>query len=104
MFFPSLISAMKKSSISLIPLSLNCRASSNFDKFVWRHTNMLHSFVVVFFYLRVFQTHLLLFLKSCGENEFEDKTCQDIRLPFNIKSLNSMQKYPHIPQSYVCIF
>ena len=51
------------------------------------------------FYWEYFNIILAFFLYSLGQNKF---VYSNKRLPFNMKPINPIQKYPHIIESYAC--
>ena len=51
------------------------------------------------FYRKYFNIILSFFLCSLGENKF---AYSNKLLSFNMKSINPIQKYPHIIESYAC--
>ena len=51
------------------------------------------------FHLNILPTILSFFLKSYGESKLVNYNND---LPANIKSINAIQKYPHIIESYAC--
>ena len=53
-----------------------------------------------FFIFLVIENILAFFLQSLGENRFVESSKL---LPFKIKSINPIQKYPCIIESYACI-
>ena len=53
-------------------------------------------FNLYWFYWKYFNIILSFFLYSLGENNF---LCSNKLLPFNIKSINPIQNYPHIAES-----
>ena len=59
-----------------------------------------HHFNLFRFYLKYFNIILLFFLYSLGKNKF---VYSNNLLPFNMKSINPVQKYSHIIRSYACI-
>ena len=60
----------------------------------------IFSIELFLFILEIRQNYIVFFFfKSCGENEF----VQSVNfLPANIKSINPMQKYPHIIELFSC--
>ena len=69
----------------------------NFSRFI---TNITIHFSLFRFYRKYFNIILSFFLYSLGENEF---LYSNKLLPFNMKSITLMQKYPHIIESYAYI-
>ena len=51
------------------------------------------------FFLKIFSIILSLFSYSIRENKL---ACSNKLLPYNIKSINSIQKFPHMIESYAC--
>ena len=54
---------------------------------------------LLLFIFEIRQNYSVIFLKSCGENMFVKSVNF---LPARIKSMNPMQKYPHITESFAC--
>ena len=88
-----LMLAVKKSSFSFILLSLNHRGLSNVVSHIYASfTLILYSNKKQF---KQFRITLCFFFKLFGENRF----IKSVRLlTWTIKSINPMQKYPHISE------
>ena len=81
--------------ISLILLSLNCGALSNWRKIsLVSHTHVVY--LCLCFVSKLFRITLSFFSKTFSKNKF----VKSVRaLSLNIKTINSMPKYPHISKT-----
>ena len=98
-FFSVIDFSDEKSSISVIhSLSLNCEALSSWGWFCLKSYTCC-SFVLILF-LKIIQNQFIILFKNFCENKF----VKSFRLsPLNTKSINSMQKYPQMIESYAFI-
>ena len=71
----------------------------HFDLFRF-HLDLILLILLIYYSIFRFNIILPFFLFSLGENKF---VCPNKLLPFNMKSINPVQKYQHIIESYACI-
>ena len=68
--------------------------------FIANITIDFHYFNLFRFYWKYFNIIFTFFLYSFGETKF---LYANKLLPFKIKSVKPIQKYPHVTESYACI-